>query len=311
MKYFLHKNTLFIRGSFKAASTGINGGISDITTVVNHTVPRDFNEDDPYRLLRNIISERGYKDDFFGMLTAVGMKNLCIMSYEYITVFVTAGVSNPNPKGPNTINIIIHSREALSDGALLETIITATEAKADALISAGYSFTGTTTDEVVVIYDRQGSENRKFHESAGTYTGCGDKVYTCVKNGVTESIRRYDGVIEADEPSFFIFTTKDGLKMNLWQRRKCQYYPCHFKGQRCELCYCPHYPCGDEELGEWVDSVSQGKKIWSCKNCLLNHYPDIVRAVLKNPETELSELKKISCELGLKMSEQQPDSNTL
>jgi len=304
MRYFTHKNTLFVRGSFKAASTGIKGGVSDVTTVINHTVPRNFESSNPVEYLRDITKKEGYGDNFFGMLTAVAMKNLCILSYDYITVFVTAGVSNPNPKGPGTINIIIHSREKLSDGALLEMIITATEAKAEALFSMGYDFTGTTTDEVIVLFDREESsgDDETMHEYAGTFTDAGSKVYACVKCGVPEAIKRHEEIIPVKKPSFFIFTTKDGIKINLWEKKGCPYYPCHFKGQNCELCYCPFYPCKDEELGEWI-MTSSGKKIWSCKRCLINHYPDIVRYIKNNPEAELSELKRKAAELSLKLTE--------
>ena len=47
MRYYLDKNTLFIRGSFRAASTGISGGIRSVTTLFNHTVPPDREEADP------------------------------------------------------------------------------------------------------------------------------------------------------------------------------------------------------------------------------------------------------------------------
>ena len=322
MRYFISDNTLFIRGSFKAASTGIKGGISDIETVINHTVPRNFSHDNPYVCLREIIQNKGYSDDFFGMLTAVPIKNLCVFSYDYITVFITAGVSNPNPKGPNTINIIIHSREPLSDGALLEMIITATEAKADALFSMGYDFAGTTTDEVVVLYDKYNINNENdekslkseidvepdnstifIHEYAGTYTDCGKKVYTCVKMGIPEAIKRHEEIIHAKEPSFFVFSTRGGFKMTLWQKENCEYYPCHFNGQRCLLCFCPFYPCKDESLGEWFISSEKKAKIWSCKRCFLNHYPEIVEIYLKNPDISLESLKVKARELNLKLTE--------
>jgi len=154
MIYFLRENTLFIRGNFKGASTGVRGGIGTASTIFNHTVPKSFSHTEPHRYMKSVVAEQGFStENFFGLLTAVDMKTLCIFSYEFITVFITAGVSNPNPDGPGTINIIIHSREGLSDGALLEMIITATEAKAQALHDMGYDFTGTTTDAVVAVYE--------------------------------------------------------------------------------------------------------------------------------------------------------------
>jgi adenosylcobyric acid synthase len=56
----------------------------------------------------------------------------------------------------------------------------------------------------------------------------------------------------------------------------CDYYPCHFPGVNCSLCYCPFYPCEDEELGELVDS-KRGGKVWSCSNCYWIHRGSLVR----------------------------------
>ncbi|MCL2143189.1 MAG: cobyric acid synthase [Methanomassiliicoccaceae archaeon] len=45
----------------------------------------------------------------------------------------------------------------------------------------------------------------------------------------------------------------------------CEYGPCHYYGQDCTYCFCPFYPCGDEELGENI-TTPKGK-IWSCMQC--------------------------------------------
>jgi len=49
----------------------------------------------------------------------------------------------------------------------------------------------------------------------------------------------------------------------------CEYGPCHYVGQDCTYCFCPFYPCGDEELGENI-TTPRGK-IWSCMYCHLIH----------------------------------------
>ena len=53
----------------------------------------------------------------------------------------------------------------------------------------------------------------------------------------------------------------------------CAWYPCHFKGQNCSLCFCPFYPCMDSELGEMV----KGKNgpVWSCQECFWLHRHDV------------------------------------
>ncbi|WP_423793400.1 cysteine-rich small domain-containing protein [Methanocaldococcus indicus] len=62
--------------------------------------------------------------------------------------------------------------------------------------------------------------------------------------------------------------------------RKCQYYPCHFDGQTCLWCFCPFYPCEDEDLGEYIER-KDGTKIWSCMNCLWIHRVDVSTEILK------------------------------
>jgi len=280
--------TLFLRGDFTTASTGVAGGTGRVTTIFNHTVPHDFDHREPIRYMEMLTDEQGFSRDFFGMLTAVEMKSLCVLSWEFITVFVTAGVSNPNPEGPGTINIIVYSREQFSKGALLEAIITATEAKAKALFETGHDFTGTTTDEVVVACEG----DMVLHEYTGTYTEAGRRIYECVRFGVQEALKRHEGEVVRDEPSFFVFSTIGGEHWYEWNRKNCPYYPCHFSGQRCDFCYCPFYPCHDKSLGHWIET-STDEMVWSCKDCHLVHYPVVADYLLAHPEASIKELRGV------------------
>ncbi|HTY52193.1 MAG TPA: adenosylcobinamide amidohydrolase, partial [Methanomicrobiales archaeon] len=126
MRYFFRGKTLFIRGDFRAASTGVNGGLRRVTTIINHTVGRDLDHADPLRPLDEVAAGMGFSRDFFGLLTAVDIRHCCILHHDFITLFVTAGVTNPNPVPgtPGTVNIIVHSGEGLTDGALLEALTT-------------------------------------------------------------------------------------------------------------------------------------------------------------------------------------------
>ncbi|PKL61037.1 MAG: hypothetical protein CVV31_13550 [Methanomicrobiales archaeon HGW-Methanomicrobiales-2] len=287
MRYFVRDDTLFLRGRFRAASTGINGGIADVTTVLNHTVPHDFN-DDPPRHLDLLAARHGLFNEYFGLLTAVGMYHLCVLQYDFITVFITAGVTNPTPPpAPHTINIIVYSREGMGDAALLETIITATGAKAQALHDLGYDFPGTTTDAVAVACERDGAA---MHTYAGTLTEAGRRVHAAVLHGVPEALARHEGGVRRSDPSFFIYSRYGGDHWVEWQEEACPYYPCHFPGQRCDYCYCPCYPCTDEDLGEWVESLSGGR-IWGCADCTLLHVPRVANYMKRNPEATLAELK--------------------
>ena len=296
MRYYLRDGTLFIRGRFLAASTGLQGGIRHVSTILSHTVPLDWEHREPERELSLLVTGAGLPPDYFGLLTAVSMKNLCVLSYGTLTAFITAGVNNPNPdlrpggsvvEGAHTINIILHSEEGMSQGALLESIITATEAKAEALHSMGYPFTGTTTDAVVVA-----CEGDVIHRYAGTGTDLGKRIYQAVLHGVPEALQRHQGGIVRNRPSFFIFSRFGGEHWVEWMPEGCPYYPCHFPGQRCDFCYCPFYPCRDEELGQWIES-SSGGKVWNCSSCTLVHEPEVADYLKSHPEASLAELRAL------------------
>ncbi|MCE5296785.1 MAG: cobyric acid synthase [Euryarchaeota archaeon] len=90
-------------------------------------------------------------------------------------------------------------------------------------------------------------------------------------------------------------------KGDIGENRQCEYYPCHFDGQNCSLCFCPFYPCNDPALGTMVES-KKGGMIWSCEGCFWTHRQDVVKdfyrlfkASSEDPSTE--NLSKIKSEL--------------
>ncbi|MDH2424666.1 adenosylcobinamide amidohydrolase [Sphaerisporangium sp. TRM90804] len=64
----------------------------------------------------------------------------------------------PSPPAPGTVNIIVAVPVAVSDAALVNLVMTVTEAKTQALIEAGYACTGTASDAVCVAVRAQGPE---------------------------------------------------------------------------------------------------------------------------------------------------------
>jgi len=56
---------------------------------------------------------------------------------------------------------------------------------------------------------------------------------------------------------------------------KCSAFPCHKENklQDCTFCYCPMYPCANDEIGQngkWIKS-GDGKDILDCSNCTWPH----------------------------------------
>jgi len=287
MRYYLDPHTLFVRGAFRAASTGVSGGIRSVSTLLNHTVPVGFRHDEPAKELELVAAGAGLGKEFFGLLTAVPVQRACVLQYDFVTVFVTAGVQEEPGKATGTINIIVSSGEGMEDAALLETIMVATEAKSDALREAGIPISGTPTDAVIAA-----CEGAVTHRYAGRRTEIGRRVYEAVKRGVAEALARKEGGPSASAPAFFIFSRFKGEHWVEWTPDNCPYYPCHFPGQRCDFCYCPYYPCRDESLGQWTNG-SNGGRVWNCARCTLLHEPRVAAYLHRFPGSSLGELVRL------------------
>lgn len=191
MKYWIEKDTLIIEGAFNAISSGLLGGWKDVEHIFNHTVVKHFDRLDPVEYLRG-VAERFEMRSYFGLLTSVPMDKLSIVKSREVTAFVTAGVKNPNVKikvgeaRTGTINIILVVEADLSDGGMVNAVITATEAKSAALFELGHNFTGTNTDAVVVA--RTGGD---YYEYAGPASELGSRIWKAVKKGVKESLAKW------------------------------------------------------------------------------------------------------------------------
>ncbi len=204
MQFYKKDSTLVIEGDFEAVSTGLNGGRSRVKCLFNKQVPRTFNPPDPCKFVEEAALEPGIREPYFGLLTAVNMEYLQVIEDDYLTVFITAGVSNGSEfriekeekvetveeiKKIGTINIILISKEKLSETALLGAIITATEAKGLALLEKGHTFLGTNTDAVIVAYEKDSENNSECGGGpeipyAGSSTDFGKKITKAVIKGV-------------------------------------------------------------------------------------------------------------------------------
>lgn len=190
MYYYVTNNNLVIKGCFEAVSTGLNGGRKKVSYLFNKQVPRTFNPSSPQEFVKKAALELGICESHFGLLTAVNMEYLQVIEDDYLTVFVTAGVSNGSEFRTNigTINITLVSKLRLSETALLGAIITATEAKGLALLEKGYNFLGTNTDAVIVAYEVNSETDAEREEKEIPYSGSstefGKKITEAVIKGV-------------------------------------------------------------------------------------------------------------------------------
>ena len=195
MEYEVLDRVLVLKGNFEALSSGVDGGRRAVKNILNIQVPHDFSHDDPKSYIEGVAASMTLEGGYLALLTAVEMKNVRILSDACVTVFVTAGLTNPSPFG--TINIIIISSETLSEGAIAGTIITATEAKTRALIDKGLEFTGTTSDAVIVAYENNGEGEPILY--SGPATPFGNRVAKLVRLGVKEALKAHYGSDDVDK----------------------------------------------------------------------------------------------------------------
>jgi adenosylcobinamide hydrolase len=246
-------------------------------------------EEDSGKVLENEIAREGLPKNFFGLPVRVPLNNLCVLQYDFVTVFIAATLDEG-------ITIVACSNEGMSDGSLISAVITITEAKSLVLMRSGYDLPGTPADAVIMA-----SEGEPVHESGGPLTEPGRRIREAVIHGVPEALKRSSGNEKRDAPSFFIFSRYGGEHWVEWRPENCAYYPCHFEGQRCDFCYCPFYPCGDVTLGQQVLRSSKEGMVWNCADCVLLHEPETADYLMKHPEASIRELKALKKRGGVKI----------
>lgn len=186
---------------YRMISSGVlGGGIGRRDWVLNAQVPAGYARTDPARHLTELAGRFGLTGPGVGMLTAAQVTGLVTRSDEGAEAAVTAGLRVPTwaaagagltnqdqGLGPGTINIIVSVPVPLTDAALVNAVITATEAKTQAVLDAGFAGTGTATDAVcVAAQDAAGTAAEDF---AGPRSAWGARiarsVYAAVLAGAT------------------------------------------------------------------------------------------------------------------------------
>jgi adenosylcobinamide amidohydrolase len=147
---------------YRMISSGVlGGGIGPREWALNAQVPSRYARTDPAGHLTELAARLGLTGPGIGMLTAARVTNLITRSDEGAEAAVTTGLRVPTwaaapadaadaHLAPGTINIIVSVPVPLTDAALVNAVITATEAKTQAVLDAGIPGTGTATDAVCV-----------------------------------------------------------------------------------------------------------------------------------------------------------------
>lgn len=185
------------------------GGFRTVRRIINRQVPKSYMCDDPEAEMEQYISGSGYDPgDTAAMLTAayiedVGESHARHEKGLHVSSWVTAGLGNAARAGtsegtdrfyPGTINSIVVVDGRMTDTAMVNAVITATEAKAAALQELGIPArnsrqlaTGTTTDAVLIGVTGRGDLCRY----AGTATRVGHMIGRTVYEAALQSMRIY------------------------------------------------------------------------------------------------------------------------
>jgi adenosylcobinamide amidohydrolase len=149
------------------SSALLGGGIGLRSWVLNAQVAHGYDRLDPIDHLLELAARVGLSGDGVGLLTAADVDAQVASTDDDVRLVATVGVRVPTwaaaPVGvddevfphrqayaPGTINIVAFMPRPLTDGALVNLVATATEAKTQALLDLGVPGTGTATDAVCV-----------------------------------------------------------------------------------------------------------------------------------------------------------------
>ncbi|MDT9686326.1 adenosylcobinamide amidohydrolase [Streptomyces sp. TRM76323] len=159
------------------SSTVLGGGIGERAWVLNAQVSHGYRRTDPDRHLARLARDAGARGPGVGLMTAADVSGHARACDGGVGAVATAGLgvrgwaASPAPgaavpAGPGTVNIVVALPVALTDAALVNAVATATEAKVQALLDAGYDCSGTPTDAVCVAA-RTARPGEEVHAFAG------------------------------------------------------------------------------------------------------------------------------------------------
>lgn len=204
----LDRDALILRSArpLRCLSSAIaGGGMTDVCAILNRHVDKGYDHRNPAGDLIVYARGRGIDGAFVGLMTAVQLKEArAVILCEgdlVVAAVVTAGVRNATAAGtslpytscPGTINVILLADAHLTPAAMVNAVITVTEAKTALLgerrvrTTEGDRATGTSTDAVVVACTGRG-EPMPY---AGPATPIGWLIGRCVRQTLQEALDAY------------------------------------------------------------------------------------------------------------------------
>ncbi|WP_030183529.1 adenosylcobinamide amidohydrolase [Streptomyces violaceorubidus] len=181
-----------------ASSAVLGGGIAERAWVLNAQVAHGYRRTDPARHLADLARAAGARGSGVGLMTAADVSAHGRARDGGAEAVATAGISvrgwaaapeecAAGAAPPGTINIVTALPVALSDAALVNAVMTATEAKVQALLDAGLDCSGTPTDAVCVAA-RAPRDGADVHAFAGPRSEWGARLARAVHRAVRAAL---------------------------------------------------------------------------------------------------------------------------
>lgn len=186
------------------SSAVVGADLNQTRHILNMEVSSNYDNPDPATDLIATANHLEITEPFVGLLTAAWIRNAQVMVERSgavaVAAIVTVGISLPTAAGiteaatltppPGTINIILIADAVLPQSALVNLVITVTEAKTLALVEAsiktpqGELASGTGTDAVVIASTQRG----EAHAYAGPIAPVGALAGRAVRKAIQAAL---------------------------------------------------------------------------------------------------------------------------
>ena len=143
-----------------ASTATVGGGVGLRHWVLNVQVPHDYGRTDLVTHAGELASALALRGEGVALFTAAAVRRVREAVDGDVFVQATVGVSQPTwaaapdesgEPHPGTVNIVVFAPVRFDEGALLNVLTTATEAKSQALFEHRIDGTGTASDALCVV----------------------------------------------------------------------------------------------------------------------------------------------------------------
>ena len=185
-------------------SASVGDDLALTRNIVAMTGENASEQADPEQQLYSWAMQAGIQEPFVGLLTSANAENIVRLDettckwkitallFADLAILCSAGKTQPEEAGAEgSIHMVILTDASLTMGAMVSTMVTATEAKVRALVESraatrdGYVATGTPADSVIVACLSKGERIRQ----AGPTTQFGHLVGKLVHEGLTRALQ--------------------------------------------------------------------------------------------------------------------------